>query len=468
MKKRFFFFILLLMTPFIIEAKEYCKLISGNINTIGSEIACGDEHFYIIEDMGDSIKMFAKYNLEAGYEYDKVILTEDRYNEIDTACSIYDNDDEFLECVLSQPEFEKYDDCYRSYNLENENGNIEYHFIMYNNIEVNELKQNSKAIGAHGDEHGNPTFPEYGVVYIHPDDLDDEYINNHIYEDDRFADYSMDGIGIHWFDDTNFLELLDYQKYLNNLGYEVKNVNTLSVAEIDGIVEKVTGNKIPFDEWYEDGWIEKQTNYADNRSYWILGNFGELLPENKYDWLYSTTYWTRTVGYNPNISDEMSSALMFFVDSLGNLCNVNACNIAIGAGIRPTVEISKSDIIYNIVPETDGNGAINVPPTAKEGEIITYKIEPNVGYELEEMIIVTDSGNEIIITKDDVICDEENTCTIKEEKFVMPEEDIVIKVKFINNPKTGVSSFIGIIMLLVIISGGTLLYILNGNKRYEL
>ena len=58
--------ICILLLPFMVDAKEYCKVVSGNGKDIGSEIACGTEHFYIVDSNEDEIKLFAKYNLYTG------------------------------------------------------------------------------------------------------------------------------------------------------------------------------------------------------------------------------------------------------------------------------------------------------------------------------------------------------------------------------------------------------------------
>ena len=73
-------------------------------------------------------------------------------------------------------------------------------------------------------------------------------------------------------------------------------------------------------------------------------------------------------------------------------------------------------------------------------------------------MIITDSGREIEITEQDVTCDENKVCTIKSDKFVMPDENIIIRVKFVNilfNPKTGMIGVNGIlfVLLCVFISG---------------
>ena len=45
------------------------KVVSGDINTVGSEIAIGDEHFYIISSDETNVNMLSKYNLHVGNQY---------------------------------------------------------------------------------------------------------------------------------------------------------------------------------------------------------------------------------------------------------------------------------------------------------------------------------------------------------------------------------------------------------------
>ena len=46
------------------------SIISGDLETVGSEVAIGDEHFYIISSDEDSVTMLAKYNLHVGNSVD--------------------------------------------------------------------------------------------------------------------------------------------------------------------------------------------------------------------------------------------------------------------------------------------------------------------------------------------------------------------------------------------------------------
>ena len=49
--------------------KKAYEVISGDLQTVGSEVAIGEEHFYIISSDEDSVTMLAKYNLYVGGVY---------------------------------------------------------------------------------------------------------------------------------------------------------------------------------------------------------------------------------------------------------------------------------------------------------------------------------------------------------------------------------------------------------------
>ena len=91
MKLKYLLFVMLcsLCLPFMVNAKEYCKVVSGNGKDIGSEIACGTEHFYIVDSNEDEVKMLAKNNLYAGLITYKEEV--DMSNETRTIQEVYQN-----------------------------------------------------------------------------------------------------------------------------------------------------------------------------------------------------------------------------------------------------------------------------------------------------------------------------------------------------------------------------------------
>ena len=65
MKKISLFFLTFFISLTIANAQG-CNVISGTGKNVGDEVVCGTEHFYVISNDGENVKMLAKYNLMAG------------------------------------------------------------------------------------------------------------------------------------------------------------------------------------------------------------------------------------------------------------------------------------------------------------------------------------------------------------------------------------------------------------------
>ena len=52
------------------DNEKIVKVVSGDLNTVGSEICIGEECFYLMKNDGYSVTMLAKYNLHVGYSAD--------------------------------------------------------------------------------------------------------------------------------------------------------------------------------------------------------------------------------------------------------------------------------------------------------------------------------------------------------------------------------------------------------------
>lgn len=466
MKNKILIFVLLLIFPFIINAAEKCKVISGNLTKLGSEITCGDEHFYLVESNEGTVKLMAKYNLDIGKVYEKFILSDSRYNEILTDCG---GSNIWCEHFYNSPEYKAAyanidGDNISLYGISqhpmtNDDGETEHYFLIEADINFTEMKQSSKAIGAHGDERGKPEFPEYGVIDLIPAYSDIDAFNQAAYYNGKMSDYDFEEVPIISNGDDDLTYLKEYKTYLESKGYNVNSVDVFSFNDINKLVLSLSGNEIPVDEWYSKPWGSNLPYEFLSLDYLIIGSIKDLIPEGN-EWLYSTTYWLKTATSvftldenGDEVQYDLDPANLMFMDTLGNLCVQDVCSSALGAGIRPVVEMNKDDIIiYNITVETDGNGTIEVEPTAPEGETIIYVPKPNDGYELEDIYIVTESGDRTDLEKDDITCSEEEKCIINPDKFKMPDEDIVIHVKWINNPKTGVRSIFMVIYAVLLAS----------------
>ena len=57
--KKMVLFLSLFFTSIIVANAELCVHITGDGTKIGDEIACGTEHFYVISNDGENIRMMA-------------------------------------------------------------------------------------------------------------------------------------------------------------------------------------------------------------------------------------------------------------------------------------------------------------------------------------------------------------------------------------------------------------------------
>ena len=74
MKKIVFTLITIILLVVNVSASTNCNVVSGTGKNIGDEIACGTEHFYVMESNNGNVKMMAKYNLYVGANYNKILL----------------------------------------------------------------------------------------------------------------------------------------------------------------------------------------------------------------------------------------------------------------------------------------------------------------------------------------------------------------------------------------------------------
>ena len=404
MKKIVYTIVLFIISIGITNAAK-CNVISGTGKNIGDEIACGTEHFYVISNDGENVKMLAKYNLYYGKDYYLVEFSE-TFNDYYAASEYWESN--------FGTEYSGY--AHFSYNENNEyNGAYSYKYVETNNI-----KQEEFAIGAHGDESGKPEFPEVGLVDISYGGFADGESYSESYGGGYFYDYDL------LIDGEFEYPLYNYKLYLKDLGFDISNIDILTVSEIDDLIFNISGQNLPLAKWGEETEVEKM-----HTGIYIFGSIKEYVPET-YSWIWSTTYWTSTS------SQDYESSLNYFIDTLGNLCGAGSCDDAIGAGLRPVITMNANDLIYNIKTKTDGNGTItSTHIEAGKGEVVKFTITPNEGYVPSEVRVTDEEGNVITFT--------ENT-------FTMPEANVLIEATFIvENSDTSTSNLL-IALILIIIS----------------
>ena len=347
MKKRILFtFIVLFALIGIVSAKQ-CTVVSGTGKEIGDEITCGKEHFYIIENDETNTKLLSKYNLYVG---------RNAYlDNLDKTYSNYSEAQDYLESHYDLSEGQDYS-LLAEWN-EDHTASV-FNKVYYRKSIDSKSEgygiQNKLAIGAHGNQKGVSEYPVIGNIYI--DEFfqlfdNGEDIWNNTDEDIMYKDFSIKGY--------EELEkyLINYKKYLENEEYTIKNIDLITVDEINNIVKRINGEGLPLGEWKPKDWdlYSHQLNYATPRYAATVGSIKDYV-DSKYDWIWSTTYWTRTYSHpadnrgDPDLYDGPNTSnhepWIYFVDTQGDLCATSLCFASkIGAGIRPVITINTSDIL---------------------------------------------------------------------------------------------------------------------------
>ena len=113
---------------------------------------------------------------------------------------------------------------------------------------------------------------------------------------------------------------------------------------------------------------------------------------------------------------------------------------------------------YNITTNIKGEGTIDINETAKEGDKVTFKINPSNNCELKSIKVVTVSGKVIEVT---------------DNSFIMPDEAVIREGEFVktltSNPETGniIMLITGISLILILGTIITIYYKKKKSKRIE-
>ena len=215
---------------------------------------------------------------------------------------------------------------YYSYGYNTQGQNMCALTIIYNRIGYKEMKQDSRALGAHGSVRGVAEYPEYGSLFVTdyyaPDGLQHDIINA---DGVDYGDFNLENES-RW-----KMVLTSYEDYLKSLDIPVKEINILAISDINTLTKKITDKELPLDQWT----IDWEKHYYGNESAYIIGSLIDNLPE-EYSWLWSTTYWTRTA---------FKKNYVYFVDIWGDMCTAYYCSVDVGAGLRPVITLSLEDVV---------------------------------------------------------------------------------------------------------------------------
>ena len=486
--KKFLIILCMMFVPFFVNAKEACTVISGNGKDIGSEIACGSEHFYVINDDEVDVKLLSKYNLYVGDNYDKVVLDiNETYmkNECrDNYCG--HNTSYYFDGELLNNRNEWMNKIKEKYGVENltydvgssfSDGSYAYHSIiegpkyvegdktyqnstykLYPYTSIHDemdgyALQNELALGVTG-EKGNANYPIYATLplfgaYDGGMPIMSDFIKSYHSYADGFLNFEFQ-------DDTVVKGYLnDYKSNLINMGYDIPNVDIMNIEELNNLVHSISGEDLPLLDWYDES-IGQNPIQEDDAEYYKLGDLKQFVS-NDYSWIWGTSYWMKTMAGNQiNMNDwAFQNYMPYFVSSSGEICfSESDCWSGIPrAGIRPVVTLMKDDFKYLIRVKTDGNGTIEVVDSAFGNDSIQFKVSSKKGYKLQYLTIISDSGERVEFTEGE-ISNNNGIYSVDKNKFTMPFENVTIEARWATNPinpSTGVHYSILVISLIVIV-----------------
>ncbi len=429
--KKILFTIISLIAFISFANAEKCSIVSGDGTSVGSEIACGSEHFYIIERDNENTKMLAKYNLYVGLEINQTgPLFDDSFRAAEYCADL---EGDFIGNAvwpsLSEPG--------------------KYYCHTEKKLSYDKVKQSSEAIGLTMKD-GQYVIKQVGIVYMldfgEIGTFDPETIDNE------------GNINLRYTEIQGYLD--DYKAVLKSEGYNIKDIDLIKLKGFKKLVEKVSGKELnlgttndylinvdPNDEKFPWEIIITTTNPD-----MLHININDYIPK-EYNWIKSTTYWLGSTLFDQNAFPPSGRYAFYdvFMSTPGDLCAMNrGCSTVskFGAGVRPVVTISNSDIIYKIETKTDGNGTVKSEKVkAAGGEVIKFTVTPNEGYELGVIKVTDDKGNVVYF---------------KDYTFTMPNANVLIEATFVKvNPKTQ-DLAIGFTIVLFILS--LVLILINQRK----
>ncbi len=455
--------LLMLLMPIVVSAKGSCTIVSGNGKDIGSEIACGTEHFYVIDSSDDEIKMLAKYNLLVG---DKISYFDVNDN------FLFTNNDEVRNHCMSLATEKGYSP-YSVYQIDEETETNGVFLLtgcrVYEVLNPEHIRQDEKAKGTIIKD-GKSVLPIYGIVYMVPTWGNDPVTNNV----NAYNQFDENGDLI--ISTTKFGQYLDgYKQELGNQNIEVKDVSFITLSKTMKLLKDISGRDITLDFEYPN---EDPVNY--NGIYYGKMDIKDYVSTD-YKWIYDVTYWLGS-GFLGDTSVGEDVTNDYFISNEGMLCAIGRGECVyfpypVGNGIRPLVTISASNIgtttnnkKFLIRVKTNNNGTIEVVGSAEGGNTITFKANSKKGYKLDSISITTDSGETVDFKEGEIKNNNDGTMSIDKNSFTMPFEDITIEAKWkldVENPSTGVNSYIFEIGILMMVGTG-LFIILKRKKTYLL
>ena len=414
--------------PASAHAEEYCEVVKGDGKSLGSEIACGDEHFYILDDNEGVVRALAKYNLNTRTTIYRV--------DIDRTEAARERQTKCTEIAQQNGGWMRFDEFY---------GQDDPDHCFYEKLIGGDIIQNENAKSAHWDENDNYLYPQVGDTYpllypfIDPRDqisvtTDFNYPNydHSKYDGTVFFDLSVNlapyrtvSLSGKTYGNEVGSALYDYKNTLINSGYDARAIDLLSLDDLNTVAKK-NGSGFPYNDWES----------ARNQST-ILASLKDFVSDD-YSWVYDSTYWLKTSlalsvpDYTEltfvNQKGQLCSALSAFTQIDGSACSY-LVRVKIGAGVRPVV--SMSDVfIYRIRTETDGNGTIEVVEKAFGGDGLSFRTKAKSQYRFKSVTITTDDGESVTFDAGEIEQSDDGTYSIRDSAFTMPFSNITIQASW--------------------------------------
>ena len=495
--KKYLFLLLpvmaILLMPTGVSAKSKCEVVSGTGKNIGDEIACGSEHFYVVDSGANETKMLSKYNLYYGYTnhrtstnvrdyYNRTYLGA-RYEELTdgteimnakrsacqeaTGIGYYSYDNNYVMQRVPAPvdgfyRNEDTDDpyvinCYY-YTYSFDRNHPLYGAVSDNSIieVLDDIRQDETALSAHSDPEDKNKFgyPQVGDYYVISEDmsLPADFTNpsNGDKYDGKFFDVELSENG----DLGRVLGV--YKNTMTSDGYEAKNVDLMSLSDLEKIISAHGKKSVSYSDWWDN---KQEMNGKD-----VYAFLQDYVPEGD-SWLYTSTYWLKNKTHQTITQGDNSQEADFylFVDAQGAVCGSyvslkflsgRSCyfvmQTVLPAGIRPMVTFDNADINFRftIKTKTDGNGTIEAQDSAKGDEAVTFKVIANPGFALKSLKLTSDNGEEVVFEEKDVIKNEDGTISIRNNKFTMPFDNVTIEASWekigtpvsVENPDTAAAT----------------------------
>ncbi len=106
-----------------------------------------------------------------------------------------------------------------------------------------------------------------------------------------------------------------------------------------------------------------------------------------------------------------------------------------------TSEIEFDSVPFHILSNHDSEEN-EILGEAFVGDEVSFQLENEIGFQLKGIIVNTVSGKQIEIGEDDFVIVEGDTVILNKDKFIMPNENIMIEARWVPentlvNPKTG-------------------------------